>query len=334
MSVLPAVILAGTRLLFAPTAAEPSPLPRCERGTRHLELTAEGSFGAPEVCIHPGLSTTLVFDTKLARMELAGPGRFRVADLGTESLTLLPTAALGDGERVPLTVFFQDGAAPASATFSLVVHPSEAERQVEVTRKPCTCASCWEGERRAREEARQCWQEKSLLEAECAGRRGLLGLIAQRLLGEGGIADENIAKSVTSRPGNTLTSSRARSYRSDTGLVEGGRRVVRLAMELEVRNTGTRPWTPAGVVLVGLNGVEWKVLGVWTEAPMPPGSTRRIGVEVEMTEEEARGTFTLKLWSQDGGPGEFFDGVTFPKGLKFLRNPLPEELGPPRTESP
>jgi hypothetical protein len=88
MSVLPAVILVGTRLLTAPTAAEPSPLPRCERGTRHLELTAEGSGGAPEVCIHPGLTTTLVFDTKLARMDLAGPGRFRVADLGTESLTL------------------------------------------------------------------------------------------------------------------------------------------------------------------------------------------------------------------------------------------------------
>jgi len=31
-----------------------------------------------------------------------------------------------------------------------------------------------------------------------------------------------------------------------------------------------------------------------------------------MTEEEARGTFTLKLWGQEGGTGELFDGVTFP----------------------
>jgi len=312
MSVLPAVILAGTRLLFAPTAAEPSPLPRCEMGTRHLELAAEGSGGAPEVCIHPGLSTTLVFDTKLARMELAGPGRFRVADLGTESLTLVPTAALGDGERVPLTVFFQDGAAPASATFSLVVHPSEAERQVEVTRKPCTCASCQEGERRAREEARQCRQEKARLEAECAGWRGLLGLIAQELLGKGGIAGEDITQSVTWRPDNTLISTWTHSYRSDTGRVEGGHRVVRLALEQEVRNLGTRPWTPAGAVLMGPRHKEWKALGVWPLEPIPPGKMLRIGVEVEMTEEEARGTFTLKLWSKDGGPGEFFDGVTFP----------------------
>ncbi len=312
MSVLPAVILVGTRLLTAPTAAEPSPLPRCERGTRHLELPAQGSGGAPEVCIHPGLTTTLVFDTKLARMDLAEPGRFRVADLGTESLTLVPTAALGHGERVPLTVFFQDGAAPASATFSLVVHPSEAERQVEVTLEPCTCASGGEGERRAREEARQCGQEKARLEAECAGWRGLLGLIAQGLLGKGGIAGERITQSVTWRPGNTLISTWIHSYRSDTGRVEGGHRVVRLAVEQEVQNTGTRPWMPTGAVLMGPRNKEWKALGVWPLEPIPPGKTLRIGVELEMTEEEARGTFTLKLWSQDGGTGEFFDGVTFP----------------------
>jgi hypothetical protein len=34
---------------------------------------------------------------------------------------------------------------------------------------------------------------------------------------------------------------------------------------------------------------------------------------VEATEEKARGTFTLKLWSQEGSAGEeLFDGVSFP----------------------
>jgi len=32
--------------------------------------------------------------------------------------------ALRDGERVPVTVYFEDGAAPADATFVLVIHPS------------------------------------------------------------------------------------------------------------------------------------------------------------------------------------------------------------------
>ena len=312
MFVLPSVVLVGASLLATPTAAVSSPPPGCEKGTRHLELTAERAGGPHEVCIHPGLSTTLIFDARLARMELAGPARFRVVNLGTESLTLVPSVALADGERVPLTVFFEDGAAPASATFSLVVHPSEAERQVEVTRQPRSCASCQEEARRARVEAQQCTEEKAHLEAECAGRTGLLGLIAQELLGEGGIADKDITKNVTSRPGNTLISTRARSYRSDTRRMEDGRRVVRLAVEQAVRNTGTRPWMPAGAVLMGPRNTEWKALGVRPLEPIPPGMRRNIGVEVEMTEEEARGTFTLKLWSQDGGTGELFDSVTFP----------------------
>jgi hypothetical protein len=46
---------------------------------------------------------------------------------------------------------------------------------------------------------------------------------------------------------------------------------------------------------------------------LAPGKKHQVVVEVEATEEEAHGTFTLKLWSQEGGgEGELFDGVTFP----------------------
>ncbi|MFY0529328.1 DUF2381 family protein [Archangium gephyra] len=219
---------------------------------------------------------------------------------------------LTQGERVPVTVTFQGGVAPAGASFTLVVHPSEAERRVEVTRQPRTLASSREGEQEVRADAQQCGVEKARLEAECSGQVGLLGLFAQELLGEGGIDSKNISRSVTSRSGNTLHSMKARSYRAVTGRVEGGRKVVRLAVRQELKNNGSTSWTPAGAVLVGPNGVEWKALGVWPLEPIAPGDSRLIGVEVEMTEEEARGTFTLKLWSQDGGTGEFFDGVTFP----------------------
>jgi uncharacterized protein (TIGR02268 family) len=212
-----------------------------------------------------------------------------------------------------MTVFFQDGAAPTSARFLLVVHPSEAARQVEVTRQPRTLASYREGEQQARAEARQCREDKARLEARCSGQVGLLSLLAQKLLGKGGIADKDLTLSVTSRPGNTLTSVKARSYRSATTRAEDGRVVVRLVAELELRNTGNSPWTLAGAVLVGPQGVEWKVLGVWQREPIAPGTTRDIGVEMELEEQEVRGTFSLKLWGQEAsGGGEFFDGVTFP----------------------
>ncbi|MCY1076540.1 DUF2381 family protein [Archangium lansingense] len=158
------------------------------------------------------------------------------------------------------------------------MHPSEAERQVEVTRKPRTLVSYREGEQQARAEALQCREEKARLEAECAGRMGLLGLLDQGLLREGGIADKNITLSVTSRSGNTLQSTMARSYRSDTGHMEGGQKVVRLAVQMELRNHGSTPWTPAGG---GAGGAQGRgVEGAWhvdTGAHCPPGSRNSSG---------------------------------------------------------
>ncbi|OJT26232.1 hypothetical protein BO221_07825 [Archangium sp. Cb G35] len=262
--------------------------------------------------MHPGLSTSFFFDAKLGRVELTGREHFRVIE-DERGLALVPTRALMRGERVPMTVFFQEGTAPTSARFILVVHASEAARQVEVTRQPRTLASYREGEQQARAEVWQCREDKARLEARCSGQAGLLGLLAQGLLGEGGIADKTITQSVISRPGNTLTSIMARSYRSSATHGEDGGKRVRLAVELSLMNNGSTPWTPAGAVLVGPDGMEWKALGVSPLEPIAPGELGRVGVEVETTEEAARGVFNLKLWGQEASGGsEFFDGVTFP----------------------
>jgi uncharacterized protein (TIGR02268 family) len=267
---------------------------------------------AHEVCIHPGLSSSFLFNVKLARVELPGRKRFRVLEDETGFL-LVPTRALRDGARVPVTVHFQDGTVPASVTLLLVVHPAEAERQVEVTLQPRTLASYREGEQRALEEVQRCRQEKASLEAECSGKVGLTALLARKLMGKKGVPSKDLKEGMSARSGNTLITSEAHSYRSDTARMEGGRRVVRLAVVQELRNTGTRPWTLAGAVLVGPQGEQWKALGLWPLEPIPPGKKRRVVVEVETPEEAARGTFTLKLWSQEGGArSELFDGVTFP----------------------
>ncbi|MFE8603138.1 DUF2381 family protein [Archangium violaceum] len=312
MHVLSAAVLVRLVLLAAPLV---SPIPTapaaCKAGTRHLELTADTPREALAVCIHPGLTTSFFFDAALARVELPGRERFRVMADET-GLTLMPTGALTRGERVPMHVTFQEGTDPAGVRFLLVVHPSEAARLVQVTRQPRSLESYREGEQQARADTHACEADKARLEAECSGPRGLLGLLAQGLLGEGGIVSKDLTENVTSRPGNTLESTRARSYRSNTTHAEGGHEVVRLAVEQELRNHGSTPWTPTGAVLVGPGGEEWKTLGVWLLKPIAPGKKLSVMVEIELTEEAARGTFTLKLWSQDGGTEEFFDGITFP----------------------
>ncbi|WP_309895291.1 DUF2381 family protein [Archangium sp.] len=313
MFALSSAALLSFVLLAAPAAASGhSSLPVCESGTRQLELTADTPRTAHEVCIHPGLSSSFLFNVKLARVELPGRERFRVIQDET-GFTLMPTRALKDGERVRMTVHFQDGATLASVTFALVVHPAEAERQVEVLLQPRTVASYREGEQRALEEAQQCHQEKARLQTQCSGQVGLTGLLAQKLIGEDGVPSKGLEKSLSARSGNTLTTSEAHSYRSDTGHTQGGRKVVRLAVVQYLYNKGRTPWTLAGAVLVGPQGEEWKALGMWPVEPIAPGRRRRVVVEVEVPEEAARGTFTLKLWSQEGGGRvELFDGVTFP----------------------
>ncbi|MFE8604822.1 DUF2381 family protein [Archangium violaceum] len=309
MPVLSAAALLRLVLFAVPVDAAP---PACEAGTHHLELTADTPGEALAVCIHPGLPTNFLFDAKLGRVELPAQERFRVIADET-GLALVPTGALTPGERVQVRFTFQDGADPAGVRFLLVVHPSEAARLVQVTRQPRSLESYREGEQEARAEARRCGEDKARLEAECRGQRGLLGLLAQSLLGEGGITSKDIGQSVISRPGNTLESLEAHSYRLDTGRVEGGRKVVRLMVTQQLRNHGSAPWTPGGAVLVGPKGEEWKALGVWTQQPIAPGKRRSVGMEVEMPEEAARGTFTLKWWGQEAGGGsEHFDGVTFP----------------------
>jgi uncharacterized protein (TIGR02268 family) len=289
-----------------------APLPTCASGTRQVELMAGRPDVKHEVCIRPGRSTSFFFNAKLARVELPEPERFRLIKDET-GFALMATQVLPDGERVPVTVSFQDGA-PATATFVLVVHPSDVEHEVLVTRQERSLASYREGEQRALEEARQCRWENARLQIECTAQVGLTTVLSQKLMGHKGVPSKHIENSISAGPGNTLISSKAHSYRSDTGhTTEDGRGLVRLAVEQELHNTGDTPWTLAGAVLVGPGGKEWKALAVWPREPIPPGRMRRVVVEVEATEAEARGTFTLKLWSQeDGVRVEFFDGVTFP----------------------
>jgi len=296
----------GLALLATPIeATERLPLPACEAGTRYIELTADAPSKTPEVCIRPDLSINLFFDARLARVEVEGRERFRRVKVVDDTLTLVASAELHDGERVLVTVYFQDDAVPSSATFVLVVHPSQAERQVEVSRRERSVASLRAGEQQARAEAQQCREEKARLQAECSGQGGLTGLIANDWMGEKGVV-ARVLEEVTSRPGDPLKVEKVISYRA-----VGPKGRGRVALKVMLINLGTVAWTPTGAALVGAQHEELARLTVWPLVPIPPGASRRIVVELDATESEARGTYTLKLWAGEAGSVNL-DGVTFP----------------------
>ncbi len=81
MLTLPPLLLSEMLLLSVPSPSDATPpLPVCEMGTRHVELTADTSSPAPEICIRPDLALDLFFDTKVALVEVEGRERFRRVD--------------------------------------------------------------------------------------------------------------------------------------------------------------------------------------------------------------------------------------------------------------
>jgi len=302
----PMALAAFTLLSQAPAAAEPLRLPECDEVQARLELAAEPTTQVREVCISPGLTTTFVFfggELQPEGVALEGAGRFTLAEVGKQSLSLLPSDKLAPGERLKLTVRFAGAEAPAMATFLLVVHPARATRQVEVFRHMRTLASYQQAEKEQAEKLRQCRQENGRLRTQAGERPGLTGLISTGLLGKEGVATRDLPDIKLLPPG-AVEWKDAWSYRANG--------VVAVEVQLSFPE-GTTLWASAEAALSRPTHPPLRVLSVWLE-PVPDQKrpTLRVVVEAKATGEELGGTFTLKLWNAQG-PGSFtLTGVAFP----------------------
>ncbi len=305
-------LLALALLATFPKAAELSSLDECESASPRIELAAEPTATPPVVCISPGLSLTLRFDTPLQpeSVKTQDRERFEEVNPGQKTLTLVPLENLEAGERFKLEVCFADTAAPACASFLLVAHPALGMQQVKVFREPRSLASYQEAEKVAQAEAQHCREEVRQLRAGCGAPEGLRGALASGLLGEKGIRSLNLTERVTKREGNALRSVDVHSYRAQG----------RVAVEVKLENLGMVPWTAAGAVLRGPKGEVLKPLPLWQPEPVPlrdavadeQDKRRRVVVEVLASEKEAQGTYTLTLWDADRQRTVILGNVTFP----------------------
>jgi uncharacterized protein (TIGR02268 family) len=308
----PVGLLALALLAISPQAAEPSPPEVCEMASPQLVLTAESPATPPVVCISPGLSLTLRFDTSLqpGSVRMQDWERFEEVNPGQKTLTLVPPEKLEAGERFLVEVCFADGAAPACASILLLAHPALGLSQVKVFREPRALASFQEAEKAARAEVRQCQEEVHQLRAERGAPEGLRGVLASGLLGARGIPFKDLGDSYTKAKGNALGVRDIRSYRAED----------RVAVEVWLENPGTLPWMAAGAVLRGPKGEVLKLLPLWQPEPIPPPeavavgqeSGRRVVVEVLASETEARGTYTLTLWDAEHKRTVTLGNITFP----------------------
>ncbi|NVJ27508.1 DUF2381 family protein [Myxococcus sp. AM011] len=272
---------------------------------RRVELAPEDVRTAVEVEVSPGLSTGLFFDSELKResIELEGRDRFSLVDIGTATIRLVPSDRLTPNERLRLTVRFQDGAVPASATFLLNVHPAKAEPVVEVYRRRRAVETYQQEAREARADAERLRDELNRLRGERSSPGGLTGLISTQVMDRQGVEGRDVSEFIVRTPNSALVLRQANSYRS----------VQRVALEvwLEVP-TGAQPWMASGASLRGKSGEELTVLQVWQAEPAAPGGKRQVVVEAQSTPTSTRGPFTLKLWEADGPRTVTLGNITFP----------------------
>jgi uncharacterized protein (TIGR02268 family) len=118
-----------------------------------------------------------------------------------------------------------------------------------------------------------------------------------------GIGGERLS-SFTQRPGESIWVRAAYSYRAE--------RVNQVAVQLELENRGTQPWTVEGAELVGKKGTRPRRLEVLPVAPLLPGEIVRVMLVAEATKQEVQGPFVLKLGEAGGPRTVTLRGVTFP----------------------
>ncbi|WP_367303490.1 DUF2381 family protein [Corallococcus exiguus] len=295
------LLLASGASVAQSEAAAPSP------GMRRIELAPDEALSAPEIAISAGLSTTFIFDSDLKRdeVEVEGRDRFSLVDVGQATLRLVPSARLTAGERLRLVVRFRDGAAPASTSFQLRVHPAKAEPLIEVYRGRRTIETYQQEAREVRAELMRCQDEVARLVAEQNAPGGLAGLVSSSVLDEHGVTGRVVTKDVAQAAGNAnaLEATSVKSYRSATG--------VAIEINLKVK-AGAPPWVAKGVTLRGKAGAELKVLRLWQQRPIPIGEFGLVVVEADAPTKGSQGPFSLKLWEEDGPRMITLGNVTFP----------------------
>jgi uncharacterized protein (TIGR02268 family) len=282
-----AIPLALLLLVTASVArAQPSP---CQNPVRRIEL-ATSPGPPPELCVSPGLSSTLLFDQELATeaVELDGRERFRRVEATGSLLVLIPSERLAPGERLRLKVRFKEASPAASAAFMLVVYRDQAERQVEITHPPAP-GTCQAELQRKEEELQRCLDQRSSPPPQALASLAALmmeGAIDPRLA----TSRDVTSPSVIPAPAEGLAVTQVILHRS----------LSRFVVEVHVKNTSPeKPWMVAGATLLGPSGKVLEPFHVLQRQPLEPGEFGEVWVEVPVPSSGAIGPFTLEVWDSE-----------------------------------
>jgi uncharacterized protein (TIGR02268 family) len=293
------VLLAGAM----PARAQP---PTCQAGAPRLELPATPSTPI-ELCIQSGQFTALLFDGPLmtGAVVLEGREHFREVEAAGKMLMLVPSNRLPPGARLSLEVRFADGQVPESARFTLVAHPEQAARQVEVSRPAATAGICEAGKRQLQDELAVCQAQVASLSAQQDNSLDFVRALKSGKLDDAGYTVHPFtARDFAQGPGESLKVRGFTFYRSRGAM----------ALRVRVKNEGPdKPWVLERARLLGRNGEELWATAVDPKTPLAPGATETRWVEWDLPppKDKETSSYTLHLW------GEGNERIATVPGLKL-----------------
>ncbi|MCY1018826.1 DUF2381 family protein [Pyxidicoccus sp. MSG2] len=299
------LLLAFVALRSTAVGAQEPPGSAVQGRTRRIELTSEPPATLPEISIQPGIASLLLFDAPLASdgVELEGKERFRRVVVGEDTVALVPSEALREGERLRLTVRFVADATPGEAHFLLVVVPGQADTQVEVLRVQRNPGPARNESTGLAEELQQLREENARLRAERASFNLLDAITAPWMQG-GGIAAEQFKRPLPRVTGADLELDEALSFRAAS----------RVAVKLTVTfSRSERPWSLGSAALIGPDGQRLHIVQVWQSKPTAGDAAKvLLVVEAEAAGSRPLGPHTLELREAGGDRTLRLGSVAFP----------------------
>lgn len=278
---------------------EPPPVASCV-DVQRIELALDPPAAAREICVSPGLTTSLRFDAP-AIVELQDEVHFEAVVRDRKLLTVMPPPEMSAGERLRLTVRFEGEPASSGITLMLVGHSGRATHQVEVSRDERTRESLRQELLQERARTAQLREVLARTQSLLDESGGLRSLIASKTMGSDGVQAQTLKLELPEPPEGGFSLVTGSSYRATRSV----------AAEVWLRNSGPEPWRVAGGSLVDARGVELKGLKFRQDEVIAPNEVKPVIVEVDALGDQARGELTLMLWDA-GGRTIILPKVTFP----------------------
>lgn len=270
-------------LLQGPPDMEPPSSAGCQE-VRTIELAVAPEGTNLEICVSPGLMTGFLFDAP-ADIDLQDEPRFIQVLRGRSGMSIVPPREMAPGERLRLTVRLGVGSSQQLVLLTLVAHPGQATRQVEVYRdkRPRAFLEMEVAQQRARNQQLQ--EENAQLRVQLAHQQGLRGPIGSGDIDVTGVWGRRIPLDAY--------------WQSDGGLaLQGGGAylaVQSMAVQVWIRNLSSDGWRATGAALVDAKGQSLSKVEFFQPAVLREGEFGVVVVEVK-TKQYSRESLTLKLW--------------------------------------